>query len=628
MKNHGKSTAFLGLFFGIVIWGVLSLQAAQETPRELEIVFTSDVHSHLEKMGRIAAILDEIRQEKEDFLLVDGGDFSMGTLFQTIYSTEAPELGIFGELGYDAATLGNHEFDYRSKGLANMLNVAAKQNNRPELLICNVDWEAMEEDMSEGQKELSQAFHSYGIRPYTVIQKGEVKIAVIGVFGKDALACAPTCELEIKDPILSVKQTVAQIEKTEDVDMIVCLSHSGISDNPKKSEDEELAKAVPELDVIISGHTHTRLEEPIISGNTHIVAAGEYAGALGSLSLKEKEEGIWELLNYELIPVDETGMHSISIENKVSNYKVKVDEGYLEQFGYKADQILAYNPYDFSGLEEISEEHREHNLGSIIADSYRYAANKAEEGVEPVVTVVPSGTIRDTYKKGNITVEDVFNSFSLGIGPDEIPGYPLICAYLTGEELKTTAEIDASVSDYMESARLYCSGLNFSYNPNRIPLNKVTEVYLTDTNGQRIEIENDKLYPVVADLYTGQMLGAIEDVSYGILSVVPKFADGTPIENMEDAILYENGREIKAWDAIASYMQSSPLNEDNIPQIPVKYSSKEGRKVVNTETGIGARLNNLNKYSVIIICIMLSIGAVIVVFTVLTVKRIKKLKKK
>ena len=70
------------------------------------------------------------------------------------------------------------------------------------------------------------------------------------------------------------------------------------------------------------------------------------------------------------------------------------------------------------------------------------------------VAVVPSGTVRDTYAKGDITVEQVFNSFSLGIGADGVPGYPLISVYLTGKELKTAAEIDASVSDFMTTARL------------------------------------------------------------------------------------------------------------------------------------------------------------------------------
>ena len=163
-------------------------------------------------------------------------------------------------------------------------------------------------------------------------------------------------------------------------------------------------------------------------------------------------------------------------------------------------------------------------------------------GEPPVdVAIVPSGCVRDTFATGPITVEDVFNAYSLGIGPDGVPGYPLIEMYLTGEELKTGAEIDASISDFMPSARLYLSGFHFSYNPHRLLLNKVTDCYMTDENGSRTEIEDDRLYRVVCDLYSGQMLGAVTDISYGLLSVVPKFADGTPIENIEDAVITVNG---------------------------------------------------------------------------------------
>ena len=98
----------------------------------------------------------------------------------------------------------------------------------------------------------------------------------------------------------------------------------------------------------------------------------------------------------------------------------------------------------------------------------------------------------------------------------------------------------------MTTARLYSSGLNFTYNPNRMILNKVTDVYLDDGNGGRIELEDDKLYRVVADLYSGQMLSAVTDMSYGLLSLVPKYADGTPIEDFEDVIITENGKELKS----------------------------------------------------------------------------------
>ena len=86
---------------------------------------------------------------------------------------------------------------------------------------------------------------------------------------------------------------------------------------------------------------------------------------------------------------------------------------------------------------------------------------------------------------------------------------PVVHENYDGKDLKLAAEVDASVSDFMTTARLYCSGLNFAYNPHRMILNKVTDCYLTRADGEWIEIQNDKLYHVVTDLYTGQMLGSV-----------------------------------------------------------------------------------------------------------------------
>jgi hypothetical protein len=91
--------------------------------------------------------------------------------------------------------------------------------------------------------------------------------------------------------------------------------------------------------------------------------------------------------------------------------------------------------------------------------------------------VVPSGTIRGTFLKGNITVADAFAVSSLGIGPDKKAGYPLISVYLTGRELKTACEVDASVAPLMKPAQLYIAGMTYTFNPHRLMFNKVTSAY-------------------------------------------------------------------------------------------------------------------------------------------------------
>ena len=620
---------------------------AADSTKQIDVLFTHDTHSHLdsfstivngkqEKVGgfaKIKTLINEKKKEDPDTLILDGGDFSMGTLIQTVYDTEAAELRMLGYLGYDVTTLGNHEFDYRSAGLANMLNAAVNSGETvPEIVVCNVDWDAMEKDgLSDGQKQIREAFEAYGVKDYVMVQKGDVKIAVVGVFGKDALECAPTCELSFKDPIEAVKQTVEEIRKNEDADMIACVSHSGTWEDESKSEDELLAKAVPELDLIISGHTHSELTEAIQHGNTYIVSCGEYGRNLGSLSMTQKQDGRWDLTSYDLIPVSEDIKPDEATQKRIDKLMDKVDTNYLADFGYTRKEVLAQNDVEFNSLEEMETKHEELNLGDIMSDAYVYAVENSEyyDGDPVDVAVVPSGTVRDTYTKGDITVEDVYNSFSLGIGKDGVAGYPLINAYLTGKELKLAAEVDASVSDFMTTARLYCSGLNFTYNPHRMILNKVTDCYLTRTDGERTEIQDDKLYHVVTDLYTGQMLGSVMKMSYGLLSLEPKDKDGNPIENLEDQAVMEGDKELKAWDAIARYMQSfDDTDGDGIANVPEYYASLHDRKVVDNSKNIIDLVKNPNKFAVMIVLICLVILVIFVLVTVLIRKVVQKIRKK
>lgn len=642
MKKECTALALAGVLLLAAVpcaWPVCAQDAAPGTA--VDIVFTHDTHSHLNTFttmvdgletelggfARMNTLIEAQRAQNPDTLVIDGGDFSMGTLIQTVFETQAAELRMLGYLGCDVTTLGNHEFDYRSKGLANMLTSAQASGDAvPAMVVCNVDWDTMEaEGLTEGQQRLKDAFTAYGVSDYTVLEKGDVDIAVVGVFGKDALACAPTCELKFEDPIKAVKQTVADIKANEDVDMIVCVSHSGTWEDESKSEDELLAKAVPDLDLILSGHTHTEIEEPIQHGSTYVVSCGEYGKNLGELTLTQQADGRWAMSAYELIPITSDIAVHAATQQTIDSFMDTVDTDYLARFGYTKDQVLAENDIVFSTQKDLENIHEEHNLGDIIADAYVYAVENAADydGVPVDLAVVPSGTVRDTYARGDITVEQVFNSFSLGIGADGVPGYPLISVYLTGREIRTAAEIDASVSDFMTTARLYCSGLNFTYNPHRLLLNKVTDVCLED-DGQRVALEDDKLYRIVADLYSGQMLSAVTDMSYGVLSIVPKYADGTPITDFEDVIITENGRELKAWDSIARYMASfADTDGDGIANVPAYYSTTHGRKLVDTSRSPLALLKSPNKFTAVYAG-LLAVAVLLIVLVVLLIRKLVK----
>ena len=614
----------------------------------MDMLFTHDLHSCLESyvttrgmqnggepveaggFARLKTLINEKRAQNPDTLVVDAGDYPMGTLYQVLYDTEAPELRMLGRLGFDATTFGNHDFDYGSKALVDMFHAAAASGDpRPAFVINNFDFSSN----NTGSRMIYDSLKEYGFSDYVVINKGNVKIAVFGTLGYDSIDCAPRCELTWLDPIETSKKTVEKIKANEDVDMIVCLSHCGTSTDPKKSEDEILAKKVPDIDVIISGHSHTVLPEPIIVKNTIIMGSGCYGYYTGYAHLTQNKKGRWDVSKYELVEMDSSIEEDPATLAQINVFASHIDQVYLKDFGYTAEQVVASNKYSFESVDDMYFDHTEHRLGNLIADAFRYAVNRTPSGMEHVadVAITPAGTVRDTYYPGNITIADVFGSFSLGSGADGSVGYPLISFYLTGKELKTAAEIDASVSDMMESARLYMSGLGFAFNPHRMMLNKVNDVWLNESlmSGTKTKINDKKLYRVVTDMYSGMMLQAVTDVSKGLLTVEPKFADGTPITNFEDAIVYQaDGSELKAWDAIAQYMQSFEKDENGISKIPDYYSVTHDRKVIDDSYSPVSLLKHPNRFGLIAFAILVVLIFVIVLIIRGIIRRRKRKKER
>ena len=590
--------------------------ADKEPAKEADILCTHDLHSTLEGyittrgmqsgaepveaggFARIKTVIDRQRAVNPDTLVLDAGDYPMGTLYQVLYTTEAPEIRMLGRMGFDATTFGNHDFDYGSEALADMFHVAAASGDpRPAFVINNFDLTSQ----NTGSQMITKALKEYGYSDYVVLQKGDLKVAVTGTLGYDAIDCAPRCELAWLDPIEYTKKTVAKIKENEDVDMIVLLSHCGTNANPKKSEDEIIAKEIPDIDVIISGHSHSVTKEPIVIKNTTIVSAGCYGYYVGNAHFVQNKKGRWEITNWELIETDSSIPEDPETLKEIQAFADQIDETYLKDFGYTANEVVAVNDYSFESVDDMYQIHTEHRLGDLISDAYRYAVNQTPSGMEHYadVGVAPSGTIRDTYYPGDILVADVFGSFSLGSGADGTVGYPLISLYLTGKELRTVAEVDASVSDLMDSARLYMSGLSFSYNPHRMILNKVNDIWISEPlqSDTRSKLDDKKLYRVVTDMYSGLMLESVTNVSKGLLSVVPKKADGTPVTDFNEVIIYQaDGSELKAWDAIMQYMQSFEKDENGVSKIPEYYSVTHNRKVVDDSRNPVSLFKHPNKF--------------------------------
>ena len=603
----------------LILIGTLVPGFAQEE-QSVTVLFTHDMHSHLTAQpyengthGGFARLKTLIEHETAAAggyaLLLDAGDFSMGTLYQAVFETDAAELTMMAQLGFAATTIGNHEFDYQGRGFAGMLHAAMRNAESegtvlPAMLCANIDWSTASGEDGEAFREAMQA---YGAQENMIVESNGVKIGVFGVMGKDSLACAPLSPVQFTDIIECAKVQVALLEE-QGAELIVCLSHSGLWDDPARSEDELLAKAVPQIDLIISGHTHTTLSEPLVHGSTHIVSCGEYTMNLGKIVLQRSGDA-WTFTDYELIPTTDDVEGDAQIDEKLTEYRDRVSANYLSNFGYTYDQVLAQNP---GGL--LSER-------DLLADAVMQAVIEAEgENYDPVaMAIVPSGVIRAELPVGNVTTADAFNVLSLGIGPDRLAGYPLVSAYLTGRELYDLAEVDASVSGLMTGTKLYPSGGGWEYKTNRLILSRVSDVWIYGENGEKLPVEEDKLYRIVADLYSCQMLGTVKEKSFGLLSLVPKDKNGEPIVDFEANIVRDGeSNEVKAWVALADYLYSMG-GEDGTGSINEVYTAKSERIVTGEARTIGEHFAHAGR----IVYLLMGVIAVLIALIVLIVLLIR-----
>lgn len=603
---------------------------AAESEQTATILFTHDLHSHLlpardedgGEYGGYARLMTVIQQQKEiypDAILVDAGDFSMGSLFQTAYPTSAIELRMMGAMGFDATTFGNHEFDYLPSGLAAMLNTAA-QYDTPVIVDANyLPPKAGEAGWNDDAQTVWEAMANYGVKDYYLLERGGIYYAIFGLVGVNSDECAPNSGM-ILEPIAEAAQRTVDLAVSEcktaygKEPIVIALSHTGTEDG--KGEDYELAEAVQGIDLIISGHTHTTLNQPVQVGSTWIVSAGEYGRYLGVAQMEQNPDGTAVLTDYDLIPVDESVSEEPKIAAMVEAFKKDVETNYLAYYGMTFDQILTNNPYTFDNVNAVYSYAHESTLGNVFSDAYRKAAAEAL-GHNVDVALTASGVIRESIPVGDVSVSDIFNAASLGVGTEG----ELVEVWLTGKDLKTALEVDASVYPLMNSAQLFYSGVEYSFNTNRMIFNKVDYAMLRRDDGSLEPVQDDQLYCITCGMYMAQMLGNVEKTSMGLLSLTPRDADGNPLDTSrlaEHVIRRDDGMPVKEWYAIASYLKS--MGEEMDPQ----YAQTDGRKVVYSSWNPVKLLSNANVYTWILLLVLV----VLVSVTVLIVRLIRKRKNK
>jgi 5'-nucleotidase/UDP-sugar diphosphatase len=575
--------------------------------KEITILHTNDLHSHVlgfspnidyrpdviggdaTKGGwaRVATVLNREREKRaHPVLVLDSGDFLMGSLFHMLAREEAMELRLMKEMGYDVLTLGNHEFDLKPRGLARILSAATAKGGMPPIVFSN----ALFSKESDRDDTLEAIFSQGIVKPYVVLQKDEMKIGIFGILGKDAAEKSPFASpLKFGDPVEISREMVRVLREKEKVDMVICLSHSGLGEGKSEAEDKILAQKVQGIDLIVGGHSHTRLEKPLVINSTLILQASAYGKCVGILDLFwEKGEVIQK--SYRLVDIDSSIPGDADLQREIDSFMATIDQDVLKSVNLSSGKIIAHTAFDLTIAEEES------NLGNLIADSLRWYVNQRDfDPKEPKTKVVAAmasnGLIRDELlrgKTGALAVTDVFAAIPLGIGSDDTMGYPLISCYFYASEIKKALEVLTSVyprkgGDYF----LQVSGVKFTYNPRRMIFDRVTDLWMGSEEEGYVPLDysdsNKTLYRTTANIYNAAFLKIIGKYTYQILNIIPKDLKGNPIEDLSasrvDADKNQPGvQELKEWIGVMEYIQSFPdTNGDGSPDVPDKYRGKLGR---------------------------------------------------
>lgn len=631
--------------------------------QDFTIIQTTDLHSHflgfspnidytpntinddatVGGFARIATVINNIKKSRKNpVLLLDSGDFLMGSVFHLLCREEAFELRLMKKMGYDVITLGNHEFDLYPDGLARIIRAAQKYNALPAIVASNIVFSADSKD----DDSLEKVFEDELVKPYTVITKGKIKIGFFGLIGKDAAEVSPFAHpVTFADQVQTAKQMVDILRNKEKVDVVICISHSGIRKYQDKdeieagrSEDVQLAKEVKGIDVIISGHTHVKIKQPIIVGKTIITQSYEYGKQVAVLDLSLSKDGV-VLKNYTYVDINDSIKGDPAITALINQFVQRINQQVLSPLKLTCDSVLAKTKFDLVIKEE------ETNLGNLIADSIRWYVNSVDfDPKDPdsrvAIGVISNGVIRDNIvvgKTGKVVLSDAFATIPLGIGMDEkkTMGYPLITCYVYASEIKKALEILTSIyplkgNDYF----IQVSGVKFTYNPNRMLFDRVTEIWIGDEQNGYVPLDysdnNKKLYRIAADIYNATFLKIIGNFTWHILDIVPKWRDGKPIEKLTEARVDADKRkpgiqEAKEWIGVIEYIRSFKDEDgDGTPDIPAMYQGKLGRIVVEASLNPYHLLKRGTKVTWIGFIIFLIVVAIVTVVVVVVIKRFKR----
>ena len=537
-RPHGWVARF------ILVFAIATSVAAQntQTPRrravnpvptdQITILQTTDLHHHANGSGhvgldvdpstgmgtvgtyaRIFAYVNYVRTTAgHPVIVVDSGDWTMGTLYDLTLASRPLALYFLSAMRYDCVTLGNHEFDYTPRGLAQMLAAARSSFAFQTPIVAS--------NMSlGGNSDLAPYFGSgKAIQPTFVEQLSNgTKVGFLGLMGEQAAIDAPGSAPVTFAPLSlnygAIQSIVDDLRNGQGAQVVIALSHSGTNASGTAGEDIELARHVHGIDVIASGHTHTPLAaaHAVTNGSwtTQIIDAGAFGTNVARLDLRvQRSTGVTTALSFNNVAMTDASLNSIHTGLKSDAATAGLVAATDQQLNKSLAPLLAqffadfdaasigkgiYHPVAVAAQDMVSNDKNPvlspNGLGDLAADSVRNVPNAinaqtlAAVGGNPAnlpgydftpyqMGVVATGVLRGTLPAGvPLTFADIYNILPLGISPDSsqlLPiGYPLVSTYIELADLKKVCALQLIGQSNLIDSSFYLniSGVRYSLKP-------------------------------------------------------------------------------------------------------------------------------------------------------------------
>ncbi|GGG25298.1 5'-nucleotidase C-terminal domain-containing protein [Paenibacillus abyssi] len=537
--------------------------AAAGDGQRITIVHVNDMHSRVEESGssigyaRLSSFIKDLKASNPNTLVLDAGDTLHGQTIANLVRGESI-VRIMNEIGFDALTSGNHDYNYGSDRLLELAGMASFP-----VLGANV------------YKANGERF----LEPYVIKEVGGLSIAIFGLATPETLYKTHPNNvkgLTFADPVAEAQQMVDELSGRADI--IIALSHLGL-DASSRDTSLKVAEQVPGIDIIIDGHSHTLLENGLVEGDTLIAQTGEYGEHIGVIELTI-EEGRLSGKQARLVTREEAEsiVPDPAVLDIINEVKTEQEEVLSEVVGMTAVDLNGERDYVRTG---------ETNLGNLITD-----AMLDETGAD--VAITNGGGIRASIPAGDITIGQVITVLPFG-------NY-IQTKYVTGAQLK--AALEHGVGSYPDSlgAFPHVAGMKFKFDAGKPKGERVHSVMI---KGTPLDVKKSYL------LATNDFMAAGGD-AYDMLGAPPIVNDYSSLEEALIRYIQKVGR-VNAKvegrivvDAFAPKQPpvskpapAKPVTEKPVQEQPVKtYTVKKGDtlwKIAKMHNTTWQKLQKINK---------------------------------